>query len=283
MELISSRQNPVVKRFRQLADGDPSGQWMLLDGEHLVTEALASGIEIDVAAFAQDVVAGSGPSAGGDLTALAAGLERRGVRVIAVTAQVLAAASPVRHPSGTVAIARQPSATLEAIFHAQPPLVLILAGLQDPGNVGAIVRAAEGGGATGIVVTMGTADPFTWKALRGGMGSTFRLPIATKLSLENAVSRARAAGLRVIATTARNGTPLPACDLRAGCAILLGGEGAGLLHNAIEAADERLTIPMRVPVESLNVAVSAALILYEAARQRVPAAEPPGRSTHVAL
>lgn len=275
MHRISSRQNLVAKRFRQLGAGDPSGQWMLLDGEHLVTEALASGLHIDVVAFTDELVTGR-------LAPMADELARSGVTVVTVTDQVLAAISPVRQPSGVVAIAQRPSATLDRVFQVRPSLVLILNEVQDPGNVGAVVRAAEGCGATGIVVTTGSADPFSWKALRGGMGSTFRVPVATKESLDSAISRARAAGLRVVATTARGGTPLPACDLRGDCAILLGGEGPGLPDGVVEAADERLTIPMRAPVESLNVAISAALVLYEAARQRL-AIIPPTRSTHVAL
>jgi TrmH family RNA methyltransferase len=181
-----------------------------------------------------------------------------------------------------VAIVNRPSATLDQVLHTPHSLALILGDVQDPGNVGAIIRAAEGCGATGVVVTTGAADPFSWKALRGGMGSTFRLPIATGQSLDAAVSRARATGLRVIATTARDGTPLPACDLRRGCAILLGGEGSGLPAAIVEEADERVTIPMQAPVESLNVAIAAALVLYEAARQRATPV-PVERSTNVAL
>jgi TrmH family RNA methyltransferase len=268
MERISSRQNPVVKRFRQMHAGDPGEQWMLLDGEHLVREALTSGIHIELAAFAERLSASA---------SLATDLERSGATVVTVTEQVLDAVSPVQQASGVVAIAQRPSTALDQVFRPQPALVLILSGVQDPGNVGAIVRAAEACGATGVVVTAGAADPFSWKALRGAMGSTFRLPIATKQTLDNVVVRARAAGLRVIATDAHDGTPLPACDLRAGCAVLLGGEGPGLPGAVLAAADERLTIPMRAPVESLNVAISAALVLYEAARQRTPTPAPHGR------
>lgn len=275
MERISSRQNGVVRRFRELASGDPAGQWMLLDGEHLVAEALASGLSLDVVVFSERLATGA-------LAGMAADLERRGVRVVMVTEQVLAAVSPVRQPSGVAAVAQQPAATLDQVLYTRPSLVLCLGGLQDPGNVGAIVRAAEGCGASGMVATAGTADPFSWKALRGGMGSTFRLPIATKQSLETTVSRARAAGLRVIATTARGGTPLPACDLRGDCVILFGGEGPGLPDAVVDAADQRITIPMRAPVESLNVAITAALVLYEAERQR-DAARQAARSTNVAL
>jgi TrmH family RNA methyltransferase len=275
MDLISSRQNAIVKRFRQLAAGDPTGEWMLLDGEHLVSEALGSGLRIDIAAFVERLA--NGPMAG-----IVDALERRGARVVAVTDQVLGAMSPVRQPSGVVAIAKRPSAALDQVLHTRHSLVLILGDVQDPGNVGAIIRAAEGCGATGIVITTGAADPFSWKALRGGMGSTFRLPIASGQSLDAAVEHARAAGLRVIATTARTGTPLPDSDLRPGCAILLGGEGPGLPAAIVDAADERVTIPMQAPVESLNVAIAAALVLYEAARQRATAV-PVERSTNVAL
>jgi TrmH family RNA methyltransferase len=263
MERISSRQNALVKRFRQVAAGDPAGEWMLLDGEHLVVEALESGLEVDVLAVTELM--------NGRLETVALDFERRGARVVIVSAPVLGAISPARQPSGVTAIARRPTTTLEQVLRAHPALVVIVNEIQDPGNVGAIVRAAEGCGATGIVITTGTADPFGWKALRGAMGSTFRMPIASGHALDAALNAARTAGLRVIATTAVGGTPLPACELRGDCAILLGAEGPGLPAAVVAAADERLTIPMRAPVESLNVAVSAALILYEAARQRAGA------------
>jgi TrmH family RNA methyltransferase len=260
MERISSRQNAIVKRFRDLSR-ESGGDWMLLDGEHLLQEALGSGARVDVAAFTEGLAAGR-------LRALADHAARSGAQLVSVTANVLSAISPVRQPSGVVAIVRRREATLEEVLERKPPLVLMLSAVQDPGNVGAIIRAAEGCGATGIVAGSGTADPFGWKALRGAMGSTLRLPVATRQSLAEAVEQARGDGVRVLAAAARNGTPLPGCDLRGPCAILLGGEGTGLAEELVAAADERVTIPMRAPVESLNVAVAAALILYEASRQR---------------
>jgi RNA methyltransferase, TrmH family len=260
MERISSRQNPLVKRFREIGRGD-SREWMLLDGEHLIDEALASGVRLDVAAFGDGLLDGR-------LAALAARTAGAGTTTIAVTDPVLAAMSPVRQPSGVVAIAERRPATMEQVFERRPPMVLVLSEVQDPGNVGAIIRAAEACGATGIVAGGGTADPFGWKALRGAMGSTFRLPVVTGHSLLDAIGCARAAGLRVFATAARDGTPLADCDLRGPAAIMLGGEGSGLPPDLLRAADERVTIPMQPPVESLNVAITAALVLYEASRQR---------------
>lgn len=257
MERISSRQNPLVKQFRDVAHGGVR-EAMLLDGEHLIEEALVSGIPIDVAAFAERH--GNRP--------LADRLRGEGVTVVFVTDAVLSAISPVQTPSGVVGIARRPAATLEHVFAAKPPLVGMLHDVQDPGNVGAVVRAAEGCGATGVVCSERTADPFGWKALRGAMGSTFRLPVAAGRPLDAAIALARSRGLRVFATTARGGTSLPECDLRGPAAVIFGGEGAGLPSALIDAADAQLTIPMKAPVESLNVAIAAALVLYEAARQR---------------
>jgi TrmH family RNA methyltransferase len=260
MERIASRHNPLVKRFRDLARLGAADDAVLLDGQHLLEEAIAAEVPIDVAAFSET-------HARERLHALAARTGRLGARTITVTDQVLAAISPVQHPSGVVAIARRPATSLEQVFARLPQLVVLLSDVQDPGNVGAIVRAAEGCGASGLVAGAATADPFGWKALRGAMGSTFRLPLA-RARIESALVAARAHGLRVFATVPRGGTPLPACDLRGPSGILLGGEGGGLPKTWVDSADQRVTIPMRGQVESLNVAIAAALVLYEASRQR---------------
>jgi TrmH family RNA methyltransferase len=256
-ERVSSRQNALVKRFREVARGGHSGL-MLLDGDHLLREAIASGVEIEAAAFAAD--------AGG--VELMHDAERHGADVVSVTGQVLTAMSPVRNPSGVVAIAARPRFSLDDALGNTPALVVMLNDVQDPGNVGAVIRAAEACGATAVICSDATADPFGWKALRGAMGSTFRLPVAWKTPLGEAMKRARARGLRVYATTARDGTLLPDSDLRKPAAILFGSEGRGLPDDLVDEADARLTIPMQRPVESLNVAVAAALVVYEAARQR---------------
>jgi TrmH family RNA methyltransferase len=263
MERISSRQNPLVRRFRDLAAGTARGDDLegLLEGEHLVREALASGVAVNVAAFADVLLNGS-------LAPLADEVARRGGRIISVTGAVLSAISPVRQPSGVVAIAALRRAALEDVLARQPQLVFMLSDVQDPGNVGAIVRACEAFGATGVVTGEGTADPYGWKALRGSMGSSFRLPVAARVPLLDAVHAARAKGMRLLAAVPRDGRPLPLADLRTPAAILLGGEGGGLPEPLERLADERLSVPMRAPVESLNVSVAAALIAYETSRQR---------------
>jgi RNA methyltransferase, TrmH family len=264
VERISSRQNPLVLRFRALARGSGSpddAPLMLLDGPHLIEEALASGVTLDTIAFAERHLPGR-------FDTLAARAAAGGVRRVVVTDQVLAAMSPVQQPSGVVAIGGRRTASLDDVLAKRPQLILLLAEVQDPGNVGAIIRTAEACGATGIVPGESTADPLGWKALRGGMGSTFRLPVAERQRLEDVARRVQAAGVRLVSAVPRGGTLLPECDLREPSAILLGGEGHGLPEALVRLADTHVTIPMRPPVESLNVAVAAALLLYEASRQR---------------
>src|SRR5258705_13914672 len=181
MERISSRQNAIVKRFRDLArttrpvkaDADPSVRGghaidVLLDGEHLVQEALLCDIRLEIAAFSEKQLA----NVLSPVARLAKAIKKRGGRVLAVSDQVLAAMSPVQHPSGVVAIARARPADVRVVMATVTdlPLVLVLAGLQDPGNVGAIVRAASAFGASGVVAIEGSANPSSWKAMPGAMG-----------------------------------------------------------------------------------------------------------------
>lgn len=261
MRRISSRQNVLVARFRELARGRGQDGAVLLDGEHLVEEALDSGVALETVAFAERVIDSRADG-------LVARVERTGADLVRAPDQVLAAMSPARQSSGIVAIARLQASTLDAALSAKPALVLVLAGIQDAGNVGAIIRAADGCGATGVIAAEGTADPFGWKALRGAMGSTFRMPTATKQPLGATIARLKAAGITVLATVPRQGTMIADAKLTRPVALLLGAEGTGLPDDLVASADERVTVPMRSPVESLNVAITAAVILYEASQQR---------------
>ena len=179
----------------------------------------------------------------------------------------MAALSPVRSPSPVVALAERPLAAGRRVYR-DTPLVIMAIDVQDPGNVGAIVRVAEAGGASGVVCAGTCADPFGWKALRGSMGSALRLPVLVHRDIREAIDEARRHGCRVVATSPRGGQSLFQADLRGPLVVLVGSEGPGLAQAQVEGADEQIMIPMQPPVESLNTAVSAALIVYEARRQR---------------
>jgi TrmH family RNA methyltransferase len=259
--VLSSRQNPIVARYRAAAHGD-TREVMLLDGAHLVDDALDAGVHMREAAVTTTA------DDDDELRSLIAALEAAHVEVITVTTAVMDALSPVRSSSAIVALADRPAAGGTAMYAGPAALVVMAIDVQDPGNLGAIVRVAEAGGATGVVAAGACADPFGWKALRGSMGSALRLPIAVTPDADAAIGAARRAGCRIVATTPRSGQPLFDARLVGPSMLLIGGEGAGLPHAIIKMADERVTIPMAVSVESLNAAVTAALLVYEARRQR---------------
>jgi TrmH family RNA methyltransferase len=259
---ITSRQHPLVARFRDAARGEPDGI-MLLDGAHLVGDAVDAGVALLVAAVTPAALEDD------DLQALVSALGAQGVEVTLVSAPVMDAISPVRSPSAIVAVAERPAAPDEAFYRCAAPLIVVAVDVQDPGNLGAIVRVAEAAGGTGMVAAGASASPFGWKALRGSMGSALRLPIVAGVAADEAVDAARSHGCRVVATVPRDGRPIFEADLGGPLAVLIGGEGRGLPGTLVDAADERVTIPMQAPVESLNAAVTAALILYEARRRRL--------------
>jgi TrmH family RNA methyltransferase len=195
-------------------------------------------------------------------------LRRAGAEIVDVSGTVLNALSPVNSPTGVVASARRPSVDGNAILDPPPALVLAAIGLQDPGNAGAIIRSAAAAGATGVVLDESSADPWGWKALRASMGSAFHLPVLRSRAVASLVTEWRKAGVRIAATVPRGGTSMHDVDFTKPTALLLGSEGAGLPTALVEAADVRVTIPMRGGIESLNAAVAAAVLLYEAQRQR---------------
>lgn len=264
MERITSRQNPIVSRFREAARGP--GASLLLEGASLLKTALDAEVIVEIAAVQTD-----GPAPGGDVEPLARRLEASGARVVAVNAAVMEALSPVKSPSGIVALAQRPEISPQRIVAPAPALVLVLVEVQDPGNVGAIIRSADAAGATGVIATAGCADAFGWKALRGSMGSALRLPVWTGVAWSEVLPFLRAHGLYVVATQSTASRAFFDQPWQRPTALLLGSEGSGLPAAIVADADATISIPMREGVDSLNVAVTAALITYEARRQRLRA------------
>lgn len=261
MQRISSRQNALVGKYRAAAAGDEP-RVILLDGVHLISDALAAAIPLRHVLVAADALER------GDVRPIVHAAERAGVEIAGASAPVMSAVSPVRSSSVVVALADRPRHDAVRLYRGPSPLVVIACDVQDPGNVGAIARVAEAAGASGLIAAGQCADPFGWKALRGSMGSALRLPIAVESDVAQAVAGARTHHCRIVATAPRGGRSLFDADLHGPVAVLVGGEGRGLPQSMIDAADERVMIPMQSPVESLNTAVTAALILYEARRQR---------------
>jgi TrmH family RNA methyltransferase len=234
---------------------------MLLDGPHLLLEAQRSGLSIESAAFEQDAF--NDPA----VKKLAEELVADGADVFIVSRKTLESMSPVRSPAGVVGIARRTLPSLSDALASNNPLVVVAHDVQDPGNVGGVMRTAEAAGATAFVTTSSSADPLGWKALRGSMGSALRLPIA-RGDIDDVLRALRSAGIATSALVPRGGRQLFDADFTKPSALILGSEGPGLPDEVLRQVDHRITIPMQEPVESLNVGVAAALVLYEAFRQR---------------
>jgi TrmH family RNA methyltransferase len=257
---IRSRSNAVVRRFRALKER-AAGDLALLEGTKLLEEALAAGAAItEVAASPR---AGRTPRG----RALLAALGERGVPVRFMDDDVLASVSEAETSQGLVALARRPAFAEEALL-AGRPLLLVAVGIQNPGNVGALLRSAEAAGATGAYLAEGCADPFSWKALRGSMGSAFRLPHLRRVGVRETLKRLAGRGVATVAATSSGEALYDEVDFTRPVALVLGNEGAGLDEEVLAAASARVAIPMSGGVESLNVAVAAGILLFEAARQR---------------
>ena len=263
MRTISSRQNGLVREFRALAaTPDPQGARLLLDGAHLVRDAARAGLPLDVV-----VVAAGKLESDTEEGALARELAQADVEVVTASDVVLAAMSPVRTPSGIVALARR-SPTAAADVCRTAGFVVAAVDVQDPGNLGSLIRAAEAGGVTGLLAVGASAHPFSWKTVRGSMGSALRLPLAAAPSAHGVLTCMQKWQLHTIAAVPRGGADPDAVDWSGRVGLLLGGEGPGLGDDVVAACDERVTIPMAPSVESLNVAVAGAILVYAARRQR---------------
>jgi TrmH family RNA methyltransferase len=252
---VESRHNSRIKELRAgLARGAPTPH-IAVEGLHLVQEAAKSGLRLHT------VFVRSGSEG------LLEHVEVGEAEVLIVAEDAFLSAALTEHPQGIAALVETPEFKLQAMLSATP-LVVIAAGLQDPGNLGTLVRSAEAFGATGMILLPGTVSLWNAKALRASSGSAFRLPVVT-LTAHDAFAAMRARGVRIFAAVARDGDS--EADLRGPRALLLGNEGAGLPEAWVAEADARITIPFPGTVESLNAAIAGSVLLYEAMRQRLAA------------
>lgn len=185
-----------------------------------------------------------------------------------VSPEVFRKMSDTQSPQGILCVLKRPRYSLEELLSVPAPLFLVLENLQDPGNLGTIVRTGEGAGVTGIIMGAGTADIYNPKTIRATMGSVFRVPFVYMENLSQAVGQLRENGVRVYAAHLEGERYYDSFSFREGTAFLIGNEGAGLSSELASQADSYLKIPMEGSVESLNAAITAAILMYETHRQR---------------
>lgn len=257
--MLTSLQNPLVKQIRKLhaAKGRREQQLFLLEGTHLLEEACAVDFPLVTVCCTPQWQERHGQ------------LWERAIekadRSEVVSAEVLAALATTVNPDGVIATAQRTTTTsLSGI----PDLGIALETLQDPGNLGTIIRAATAAGAGGLWLSADSVDVDQPKVLRASAGAWFRLPMTVCSDLKAEVAHRRQQGVQVIATASNASETYWEIDYRRSTLILLGNEGAGLSADLVALADRQVRIPLQAGVESLNVAIAAALILYEAQRQR---------------
>ncbi len=275
---IEGRHNPLVKRLREAfsrAELTETGD-CAIEGLRILEEAIRSGLRFSAVFFresAQDRAERLLPQIGAQ------------VETLLLPDKLFDSLVPSESPQGVAALVRLKEFSLDDVMEKerlQVGPIVILAGLQDPGNLGTILRSSEAFGSAGVILGEGTVSPFNSKVVRASAGSVFRLPIihgqshgqahalakSAAAKLEEVSEKLKAQGVRLIATSSHKGTPLDQADLKGPAAIFFGNEGSGLPRDLMAKMDESIAIPHTVQVESLNAGVAASIVLYEAARQR---------------
>jgi TrmH family RNA methyltransferase len=258
---IEGRHNALVKELRAaFADAEltPDG-YCAIEGMRILEEAIRSGLKFKAVFFR----ASAENRAERLLPQLAAHVE-----TLLLPDKLFASAVPSETPQGVAALVRCKTFKLEEVLaKSQAGPLLAIAGVQDPGNLGTILRSAEAFGAGGVLLGEGTVSPFNSKVIRASAGSVFRLPIV-QTKLPGILDPMRELSLRLIATSSHKGTPLDQANLTGPLAVFIGSEGAGLPHELLAEMTETVAIPHAPTVESLNAGVAASIVLYEAARQK---------------
>ena len=258
---IEGRHNALVKELRKaFAHGEPTSDgYCAIEGVRILEEAIRSGLRFRAVFFSQ--------SAENKAERLLPQIGAH-VETLLLPDKLFATAVPSESPQGVAALVRWKEFSLDDVLaKAQSGPLLAVAGVQDPGNLGTILRSAEAFDAGAVLLGEGTVSPFNPKVVRASAGSVFRLPLA-RTKLNDAVARFREQGLRLIGTSSHKGIPVDQAKLDGPLVIFIGSEGAGLPRDLVSQMDELIVSPHSTRVESLNAGVAASIVLYEAARKR---------------
>ena len=262
---VEGRHNSLVKEVRQAfahAERTETGE-CAIEGARIVEEAIRSGLRFKSVLFkesAQNLAERLLPQIGAH------------VETLLLPDKIFDTAVPSETPQGVAALVRLREFALDDLMERlQVGPVMIVIGLQDPGNLGTLLRSAEAFGSAGIVLGEGTVSPFNSKVIRASAGSIFRLPFVIAKAAggtEQISAKLRQQSVRLIATSSHKGTPIHQARLTEALAVFIGSEGSGLPRTILAQVDELVAIPHTPQVESLNAGVAGSILLYEAARQR---------------
>jgi TrmH family RNA methyltransferase len=261
---LTSRENPLLKTIRLISSGShrAPGGFLVAEGIRVLAETDACGCAIEAVVISEDFGA-----SGKEKEILQRWLEKD-VRICKTSESLFRSISDVRAPQGAIALVRFPERKLETIQPGRNALVLFACGIQDPGNMGTLIRAAAAAGASLVCTGKETVSARNPKAIRSSAGAVFRIPIAEHAETLDFLAYCGRHSIRAYRTDVLRGVPHTHADLKSPCAILLGNESSGITgHESAELP--AIHIPMAAEVESLNVAMAGAIILFEALRQRM--------------
>ena len=260
---ITSRDNSLLRQARAVRDAKIE-ELIFIEGLRLCEEALRSRLEIEAVVVSEDLMRKERAAA------VIQELSQVAKRFGSVSEKLLESVSYTKTPQGIVVLAQRPESS-EQRLRAQlgtNPLLVVMHQINNPVNVGAILRTSEAAGAAGVIATKNTSDPFSPKSLRGAMGSAFRVPIWSRVEYAETIEWCRAHGIVTVCADVDAKTSYVDVDWTGATALILGPESTGLTAEEMTLADQRVSIPMRGMAESLNVAVAAGILLFEGARQR---------------
>lgn len=260
---VTSPQNPRIKglvRLRDRRERDRTGTF-LVEGFRELHRAIEGGVELQTLFVCPDLYLGSNEEG------LVAAARSAGAEVIEVAESPFRKASYRDRPEGLIAIASQFEHSLESLEVGSEPLLLVVEAIEKPGNLGTMLRTADAAGAGGVIVCDPTTDPFNPNVVRASIGTLFTVRLAVA-STRDAIEWLQDRGIRTVATTPDTSLGYTEADLTGGVAVVVGSEQYGLSDQWLAAADARVRIPMRGRADSLNAAMAAGVVLFEAVRQR---------------
>lgn len=257
---VSSRQNALVKELRRaFSQGDRTeAGYCAIESVRILEEAIRSGLHFQAVFFSESAAQRAErllPQIGSH------------VETLLLPDEVFRSAVATETPQGVAALVKLKQPNLDAALSIADPLLAAVAGIQDPGNLGTIIRSAEAFRANAVLLGDNTVSPFNPKVVRASAGSLFRLNVVST-TLSELVPRLRSRGLRLVGTSSHKGRPVQEVALTGPLALFVGNEGAGLPRDLLAEMDENVVIPHSARVESLNAGIAASILLYEAARQR---------------
>ncbi len=260
---ITSRDNSLLRKCAAVRDGKID-DLIFVEGLRLCEEAHRSKLEIEAVIVSEELLRKERAAQ------VIAELSQVSKRTASVSEKLLESISYTKTPQGIVVLARRPESSAERLAASlnDNSLLVVLHQINNPVNVGAILRTAEAAGASGVITTKNTSDPFSPKSLRGAMGSAFRLPIWSGLDYDEVIDWCRQRGLGTACADVEASVSYTDLDWTGPSALILGPESTGFTAEELDKADRRVSIPMHGPAESLNVSVAAGIFLFEAARQR---------------